>query len=102
MPTPRRGRPAEAGQEAPRRSRRAGGETMQRVLWAIPWIAFAIAIVVIGELPFTLAMIGLAIVGLGEYFRMARRAHPMTPGGLRDRRGDDPRAPTMGISTSWF
>jgi phosphatidate cytidylyltransferase len=52
---------------------------MQRVLWAIPWVIFAIAIVVVGGLPFTLAMIGFAIVGMGEYFRMARRAKPLTP-----------------------
>jgi phosphatidate cytidylyltransferase len=49
------------------------------VLWAIPWIVFAIVIVVVGGLPFTLAMIVFAVVGLGEYFRMARRARPLTP-----------------------
>ena len=36
----------------------AAGETAKRVLVALPWIAFAIAITVAGGLVFALAMIG--------------------------------------------
>jgi phosphatidate cytidylyltransferase len=52
-------------------------ETFRRVLWAAPWVIFAIAIVVIGGLPFTLAMIGLGCLGLREFFRMTARARPL-------------------------
>ena len=52
-------------------------ETQSRVLVAIPWIVFAIAIIAIGDLVFTLAMIGLAILGLREFFRMSTAARPL-------------------------
>lgn len=54
-------------------------ETASRVAWAVPWVVFAIAIIVAGGLPFALAMIAFALVGLGEYFRMVRRARPLIP-----------------------
>jgi phosphatidate cytidylyltransferase len=54
-------------------------ETLSRIAWAVPWIVFAIAIVVAGGLPFALAMILFAVVGLGEYFRMVRHAQPLAP-----------------------
>ena len=34
-------------------------ETARRVLWAVPWVIFAVFIVVVGGFPFTIAMIGL-------------------------------------------
>ena len=43
----------------------------------VPWVAFAIAIVVIGGLPFTLAIVGLGCLGLREFFRMTARARPL-------------------------
>jgi len=52
-------------------------ETTSRVVVAIPWIAFAIAIVGIGGGVFTLAMIMLGVLGLREYFRMAESARPI-------------------------
>jgi phosphatidate cytidylyltransferase len=52
-------------------------ETAARVLVAIPWIVFAIVIVVVGDALFTLAMVGLAIVGLRELFRMAAAERPL-------------------------
>jgi phosphatidate cytidylyltransferase len=44
---------------------------VRRVLVAIPWIAFAIAITVVGGLPFTLAMVAIGVVCLRELFVMA-------------------------------
>jgi phosphatidate cytidylyltransferase len=55
----------------------AKGETAQRVLVAIPWVIFAIVIVAVGEEVFMLAMIGFAILGLRELFRMAAGSIPV-------------------------
>ena len=51
----------------PRRRRGLRGETLRRILIAIPWIAFAIAITVAGGIVFAIAMVGLALVALREY-----------------------------------
>jgi phosphatidate cytidylyltransferase len=64
----------------PRPTRRS--ETLERIAWAVPWIVFAIVIIVVGELPFTLAMVGLAWIGLAEFFRMTARAKPFIPVGF--------------------
>jgi phosphatidate cytidylyltransferase len=73
--------PEAAPRRAPRppRRRRHGlrGETAKRILVAIPWIAFAIAITVAGGLPFTIAMIAIGVVGLREYFRMTEQLRPI-------------------------
>ena len=56
-------------------------ETTARVVVAIPWIIFAIAIVGAGGLLFTLALVVLAVLGLREFFRMAEPEQPiMLPG----------------------
>jgi phosphatidate cytidylyltransferase len=52
-------------------------ETTSRVVVAIPWVVFAVAIVAIGEGVFALSMIMLGILGLREFFRMAARARPI-------------------------
>jgi phosphatidate cytidylyltransferase len=52
---------------------------MARVGVAIPWIVFAIVIVALGGIPFAVAMIGIAVVGIAELFRMTRRFHPLVP-----------------------
>jgi phosphatidate cytidylyltransferase len=52
-------------------------ETTSRVVVAIPWVAFAIAIVGIGGDVFALAMVALGILGLREFFRMAAQLHPI-------------------------
>jgi phosphatidate cytidylyltransferase len=52
-------------------------ETTSRVLVAIPWVIFAIAIVAIGGTLFALAMIGFAILGLRELFRMTEATRPL-------------------------
>jgi phosphatidate cytidylyltransferase len=48
----------------------------------VPWIVLAILIVIAGGIPFAVAMVGFAMIGLGEFFRMARRYRPMIPVGL--------------------
>jgi phosphatidate cytidylyltransferase len=56
----------------------AQGETAQRVLVAIPWIALAIFIVAVGGDVFMVAMIGFGVLGLRELFRMAAGSIPVT------------------------
>src|SRR6185436_18474873 len=51
----------------PSRRRRASGETVRRVLVAVPWIVFAIAITVLGGAVFAGAMILLGLLCLCEY-----------------------------------
>jgi phosphatidate cytidylyltransferase len=56
-------------------------ETTARVVVAIPWAIFAIVIVGVGGELFTAAMIVLGILGLREFFQMARPEQPiMLPG----------------------
>jgi len=54
-----------------------GGETFRRIVVALPWIAFAIAIVVAGELPFTIAMIAIGAICLRELTVMAASMRPL-------------------------
>jgi phosphatidate cytidylyltransferase len=72
----------EAGPE-PRRRRslarpriRRGSETTARVLWAVPWIVFAVVIVALGGPVFAVAMVGLAWAAQIELFRMTARSRP--------------------------
>lgn len=69
---------AEPEPDAPR-PRRRRSDTLARVLWAIPWIVFAITIVAVGDLLFAAAVVLLACAGLNEYFRMVKRARPVAP-----------------------
>ncbi|HET8565252.1 MAG TPA: phosphatidate cytidylyltransferase [Solirubrobacterales bacterium] len=66
----------------PRRSRprkRGGGrgETAKRILVALPWIAFAIAITVAGGIVFALAMVAIGIVAMREFGAIADRYRPL-------------------------
>jgi phosphatidate cytidylyltransferase len=61
----------------PRRKRGLDGETAKRVLVALPWIAFAIAITVAGGVVFAVAMIGIGIVCLREYVEMTADSRPL-------------------------
>jgi phosphatidate cytidylyltransferase len=61
----------------PRRRSALGGETARRILVAIPWIAFAIAIVVFGGLVFALAMVAIGLLCLREYFLMTAPLRPV-------------------------
>jgi phosphatidate cytidylyltransferase len=68
--------------QAPRPPRRGSvlrGETARRVLVALPWIAFAIAIVVLGGPVFALAMVGIGLLCLREYFLMTASLRPVQP-----------------------
>jgi hypothetical protein len=62
---------------APRKKRGLRGETAKRVLVALPWIAFAIAIAVAGGIVFALAMIAIGVVCLREYVAMAEASRPL-------------------------
>ena len=64
------------------RGRRARFETLARALVAVPWIVFAIVIIVVGGVPFAIAMVGLATLGLVEFFRMTADARPFVPVGF--------------------
>jgi phosphatidate cytidylyltransferase len=59
-----------------RKPRRGSGETAKRILVALPWIVFAIAITVAGGIVFTLAMIAIGVVALREFDAIARRYRP--------------------------
>lgn len=67
------------GAQNPRRRvhGRLRGETAKRVLFALPWIAFAIAIIVAGGLPFTVALIAIGAIALREYFVMTAELRPI-------------------------
>jgi phosphatidate cytidylyltransferase len=71
--------PRERPPREPRRPRRnpLGGETVMRVLVAIPWIAFAIAIVVAGGPVFAVAMAAIGVLALREYFLMTAPLRPL-------------------------
>ena len=84
---PRRNRPPDPPPLRTARTRRRGGdgeppkrrdrsETVARIAWAIPWIAIAVTIVIVGEEVFAAAMIAFACVGIAEFFRMTREARP--------------------------
>lgn len=63
---------------APKPRRRGlSGETFRRILIAIPWIVFAIAITVAGGIVFAAAMVGLAVIALREYFAMTEDYRPI-------------------------
>ena len=49
---------------------------MARILWAIPWIIFAVVIVAAGGPIFAVAMVGLAWSAQIELFRMTARSRP--------------------------
>jgi phosphatidate cytidylyltransferase len=71
--------PRERPPREPRRRRPnvLGGETAKRILIALPWITFAIAIVVLGGPVFALAMAGIGVLCLREYFLMTASLRPL-------------------------
>jgi phosphatidate cytidylyltransferase len=72
-PAPPRERPP----REPRRRKRGSGETAKRILVALPWILFAIAITVAGGPVFAAAMIAIGVVALREFAGMASRYRPL-------------------------
>jgi len=75
-------RPASRRRAERTRRQNTGSELGARVLIAIPAIAFAIFIVAQGGWVFTIALIALGILCLGEYFELMRGAHPVRLGGI--------------------
>jgi phosphatidate cytidylyltransferase len=72
LPAGRRGR-------GPRPPRNKRSETLARIAWAVPWIAIALTVVIVGGVVFAAAMIAFAWIGMTEFFRMTRDAHPFVP-----------------------
>ena len=72
-------RPPRPKPPPPREPRRRGlrGETAKRILVALPWIFFAIAITVAGGIVFGLAMIAIGAVCIREYLGMTEEARPL-------------------------
>jgi phosphatidate cytidylyltransferase len=70
-------RPARSPREPRRRRRRRTGETAKRVLVALPWIVFAIAITVAGGVVFALAMVAIGLLTLREFAAVASRFRPL-------------------------
>ena len=68
-----------AGEQPKRRLRLIPemSETTARVVYAVPWAIFAIVIVGVGGELFAAAMIGFGVLGLREFFRMARPERPL-------------------------
>jgi phosphatidate cytidylyltransferase len=62
----------------PRKRRRGSGETAKRVLVALPWIVFAIAITVAGGYVFAAAMVGIGVLAVGEFAGITSRYRPLT------------------------
>jgi len=72
--------PRSRGGRPPRRRRSRGrlrGETAKRILVAIPWIVFAIAIIVAGGIYFAIAMIGIGLLCLREYVALTEELRPI-------------------------
>lgn len=59
------------------RRRGLGGETAKRVLVALPWIVFAIAITVAGGIVFAVAMVAIGVVCLREYVDLTEDSRPL-------------------------
>ena len=77
-------RPQRAPARRERGSRGAGGgsELAARIVVAIPAIAFAITIIVAGGIWFTLGLLALAIICLGELFDLFADAEPVRLAGF--------------------
>jgi len=69
--------PRERPPRPPPRRPALRGETARRVLVAIPWIAFAIAIAVLGGVVFAVAMVAIGLLCLREYFLMTAPLRPV-------------------------
>ena len=78
MATRRRADGPPSSRRPPARRRRRGGSDLgRRILWAIPLIAFAVFIVVEGDLIFTLGVLIVGIVCMGELFEMLVSIRPV-------------------------
>ncbi len=66
----------------PRERRGGGGELTARIIVALPAIAFAITIIVLGGIWFTLGLLALAIICLGELFDLYADVEPVRLAGF--------------------
>jgi phosphatidate cytidylyltransferase len=64
------------------RPRERGSPTAARVVIAVPWAAFTIFIIVVGEETFALALIGLGVLGLHELYQMLAPVRPIALAGF--------------------
>jgi phosphatidate cytidylyltransferase len=64
------------------RRERKQSSTAARIIVALPWAGFAIAIIVIGGPVFAFAVIGFGVVALHELYRMLDRVRPVTLAGF--------------------
>jgi len=71
-----------ADRKRPGRRRGRTSETAARILWAVPWIVFAVAIIALGGPVFAIAMVGLAWAAQVELFRMTARSRPFEAAGF--------------------
>jgi len=69
--------PPRPPREPQERRRKIDGETAKRVLVALPWIVFAIAIAVAGGVVFAAAMVAIGAAALREYLAMTAQARPL-------------------------
>ncbi len=82
-PRRRRGRksekPAKGRRRKPKKERgpRKTGETTRRILVAVPAIVFAIAIIVAPPIVFMLALVGIGVLCLSEFFAMTSTTRPL-------------------------
>jgi phosphatidate cytidylyltransferase len=78
-PAPEPAGPPRRKPRKPKKARRpkGGGETMRRILVAVPAIVFAIAITVAGGIVFALAMIAVGILCLREYLDLTVSVRPL-------------------------
>ncbi|HVO54924.1 MAG TPA: phosphatidate cytidylyltransferase [Solirubrobacterales bacterium] len=72
-------RPPRRQPPPPRQPRKRGlnGETAKRILVALPWIVFAIAITVAGGIVFAVAMLAIGAICLREYIDLTEDARPL-------------------------
>jgi len=73
--------PSPKSEPRPPRERKRSGETVRRVLVAIPWGIAAIVIIVAGGPVFALAMAGIGVLGLREFFAMTAEVRPVQRAG---------------------
>jgi phosphatidate cytidylyltransferase len=71
--------PVRPRQRPPREPAARRGETPRRILIALPWIVFAIAITVAGGPVFATAIVGIGLLCLCEYFVMVADERPIRP-----------------------
>jgi phosphatidate cytidylyltransferase len=67
---------------SPRADRRGGSELTARLIVAVPAIAYAIAIIAVGDYWFALGILPLAIIAIGELFDLYERHEPVRLAGF--------------------